>query len=209
MKLSHFLKEVGKPVAYYPELAEFLGSVKESIFLCQFGYWEGKQADKDGWIYKNRDEIREETGLSRSEQETARKRLKAKNYLSECKKGIPRRLYYLFHWNQINKNWDEWLKVRNNKSIASSWRKYNQQVGRASSDNRAKDRPTNSENTSEITSEIPSLQEGENKSFSSNKEDLRILKEKKKELLRKMEIPYKIRTEALMESARKERKARY
>lgn len=120
MKLSEFLQRIGSPVAFYPRLVEFLGSIQSALFLCQFGYWEGKQSDKEGWIYKTQDEIKKETGLSRSGQETARRKLRAKGYLNEKQKGIPKQLYYKFNWDLLNENWEVWAEKRFNTSPSKS-----------------------------------------------------------------------------------------
>ena len=56
-----------KPIAYLPDLAKALGSVKAGLFLSQLLYWMDKGADEDGWLYKTREELYDETGLSRKE----------------------------------------------------------------------------------------------------------------------------------------------
>jgi hypothetical protein len=35
VRLSDFLVDVGRPVAYYPQLSHITGGVKETLFLCQ------------------------------------------------------------------------------------------------------------------------------------------------------------------------------
>ncbi len=111
MKLSDCLREVGRPVAYYPKISKFVGSVKAAIFLCQFIYWEGKQMDKETrWIFKTQREIQEETGLSRYEQEGARRELKKRGHLEEIYKGIPRKVNYRINWDKFNSDWDKWIK---------------------------------------------------------------------------------------------------
>ena len=62
MKLSDFLSDLGRPVAYYPGLALALDDAKEAIFICQMSYWKGKEQDPDGWIYKESQDITRETG---------------------------------------------------------------------------------------------------------------------------------------------------
>ncbi len=109
MKLKNFLIQLGQPVAYYPKLAKFLGSVKAAVFICQLGYWEGKQRDDDG-IYKTMVEFQVETGLSRREQDTARKTLRDLGYLFETKKGMPARIYYCINWDKINDDWALWIR---------------------------------------------------------------------------------------------------
>ena len=103
MRLSDFLEEVGKPIAYYPALAKVLGGVREAIFLCQFAYWHGKQHDSDGWIYKTQEEIEEETGLDPNEQRAARLQLKRLNVLHEKKVGLPAKNHYYFNWEVLDR----------------------------------------------------------------------------------------------------------
>jgi len=68
------IKELLKrPVAYQPVIAKAIGSVKLTILWCQLYYWSDKTNDPDGWIYKTRTDIFNETGMKRKEQETARK----------------------------------------------------------------------------------------------------------------------------------------
>ncbi|MDL1971460.1 MAG: hypothetical protein LWW94_10975 [Candidatus Desulfofervidaceae bacterium] len=112
MHLGDFFSQLGRPVGYYPSMAIFLGSVKAAIFLCQLGYWEGKQSDPGGWIYKTQEEITLETGLSRREQEGARKLLKKKGYLHEKFAGLPRKLYFRVDWNKVSKYWQIYMKNR-------------------------------------------------------------------------------------------------
>lgn len=89
MKMKDALGDIGHPVAYYPQLALILGDVKMAILICQLVYWLGKQHDPDGWIRKGQRELTLETGLSRAEQESARRKLRALNVLKERKRGIP------------------------------------------------------------------------------------------------------------------------
>ncbi|RLG35981.1 MAG: hypothetical protein DRN91_08895 [Candidatus Alkanophagales archaeon] len=110
MNLGDLFTQIGRPIGYYPRMAIFLGSVKAAIFLCQLGYWQGKQNDPEGWIYKTQEEIMIETGLSRREQESARRLLKKRGYLSEKFAGLPRKLYFLVDWNKVTKDWQIFVK---------------------------------------------------------------------------------------------------
>ena len=165
MKLTDFLTDVGRPVAYYPELTKITGSVNVSIFLCQLIYWKGKEANPDGWIYKTRDEILQETGLSRTEQETARQKLRGINFLKEKFKGIPRKLYFYLNLDEINKKWLE-IQQNSDKTARRSLKnrhkvgfpptirqKTCQQYGGKPTSNTAGNLPTTS---TEITTEITS-----------------------------------------------------
>lgn len=81
-----------KPVAYYPELAECLGSVAAAIFLQEVCHWE--RWAEDGWVFRKQEEIKEDTALSVRVQQTAREHLVRLDVLEERHKGIPSRLYY-------------------------------------------------------------------------------------------------------------------
>lgn len=110
MDLTKFLIDIGKPVVYYPKLNKITGGVNNTIFLSQLIYWTGKQNDKEGWIYKTQKEIEEETGLSRYEQESARKTLKKKGLIEEKKMGVPCKLYFKVNVEAVNKAWQEILE---------------------------------------------------------------------------------------------------
>jgi hypothetical protein len=114
VRLSDFLDDVGRPLAYYPALALCLGNVNATILLCQLFYWDGKQADEEeGWIYKTQAEITEETGLSRRESDTARKFLRKKKIISDRLRGVPPKIHIRIHRKELNDLWDSWRKAPN------------------------------------------------------------------------------------------------
>ena len=83
-----------RPVAYHPIIARTLGSVTGALFLSQVLYWQDKGDEGNGWFYKTQIEIEHETGLSRREQETARKVCRSAGVLEEKRMGVPSKLYY-------------------------------------------------------------------------------------------------------------------
>ena len=83
-----------RPVAYQPVLAKAFGCVKLGIFWSQLYYWSDKTKDKDGWIYKTKDQIYDETGLTRKNQETARALGKQLGILEEKRTGRPAKMHY-------------------------------------------------------------------------------------------------------------------
>ncbi len=85
---------LGSPVAYYSVFARILGGIEAGVFASQFFYWYGKGHNPEGWIYKTQDEIFQETGLTRRNQETGRKRLCHLKVLEEKRMGVPSRLFY-------------------------------------------------------------------------------------------------------------------
>jgi len=98
------IRVLGKPVSFYPLFSHiFSGNVNAALFLSNFMYWEGKQHDDNGWIYKNQTAIYNETGLSRYQQESARKILRSYNVMQEARRGQPAKLYYKFDWEAVNK----------------------------------------------------------------------------------------------------------
>jgi hypothetical protein len=105
MKLSDFLTDVGRPIAYYPGLRKITGSTTATIFLCQFVYWTGKESSGDGWIYKTSDEIESETGLSYHEQKTAREKLKSNNLISEKYARLDHQMYFKVNLETLNNLW--------------------------------------------------------------------------------------------------------
>jgi len=93
MNLSTMLKNTGRAIAYRPNLARLFGGVIAEIFFEQIFYWQDK-ADPVLGVYKTQEELEIETGLSRKEQETARKLLREKGVLTETHKRLEHRMYY-------------------------------------------------------------------------------------------------------------------
>lgn len=105
MKLTEIITDVGRPVAFYPGLRKITGSTTATLFLCQLIYWNGKQADPNGWIYKTSDEIEEETGLSYDEQVTARKQLVKLGFIEEQYKRLDHKMTFRIMANAIDEEW--------------------------------------------------------------------------------------------------------
>src|SRR5947209_5112837 len=90
-----------RPIAYHASLARALGSVTAGVLLSQLLYWAPRTSNPDGWFWKTRDDIYEETGLGRREQETARKVLRDAGVLLEQLKGVPARVHFRIHMDNI------------------------------------------------------------------------------------------------------------
>ena len=91
---DYLLEAFDRPIAYHKSFAQITGSVATGVMLSQLVYWSKRTTDADGWFYKIQAEWQEETALTRTEQETARKKLKALGILEEKKVGIPCKLYF-------------------------------------------------------------------------------------------------------------------
>lgn len=83
-----------RPIAYHKVFADLAGSVTGGVFLSQAVYWSRRTSDPAGFFYKSRDQWTAETGLTRSEQETARKNLRLSGILIEQRGGEDNRLFY-------------------------------------------------------------------------------------------------------------------
>lgn len=83
-----------RPIAYHPILAKACGSVKLAVLWSQLYYWSDKGHHPEGWIHKTQEEIFEETGLSRREQENARKLGKELAILEERLMSVPATMHF-------------------------------------------------------------------------------------------------------------------
>lgn len=90
-----------KPIAYHPTYARISGGVQAGIFLTQLLYWTGRGALADGWIYKTQGEMEEETALTRREQETARRQLRACGLIEEKLAGVPATLHFRVNMERL------------------------------------------------------------------------------------------------------------
>lgn len=91
---AFMLNLLDRPIAYHRCFVAITGSVTAAVMLSQAVYWSRRTNDADGWFYKTQSEWEEETGLTRSEQETARKKLYACGFWEEKRKGIPAQLFF-------------------------------------------------------------------------------------------------------------------
>ena len=88
-----------RPIAFNPAFKKITGSTVAALMLSQAWYWSKRTSNEDGWFYKTISEWEEETGLTRSEQETARKHLK--DILEVELRGVPATLYYRINKSKI------------------------------------------------------------------------------------------------------------
>jgi len=140
-----------QPVAYHPALARAAGSVNAGILLSQFLYWTPRSQDAEGWFWKTRDDITQETALSRTEQEGARKVLIKAGVLEEKLRGVPARMHFRLNIDRLT----ELLAViQSAENPPTSRPETPQPVGGKPANWKAENPPTISKTTSEITPEI-------------------------------------------------------
>lgn len=90
--MSNLLHLLDRPVAFQRSFVRLGAGVSGALLLSQLIYWQNRMDGQQ--FYKTQSELEEETGLSRYEQEGARKKLVAAGVLEEQKKGIPAKLYF-------------------------------------------------------------------------------------------------------------------
>lgn len=86
-----------RPIAFGTRLARITGHPKDAMLLSQLVYWTRRGRDvgsNGGWVHKTREHWFAETGLSREEQENARRRLRDRNLVMEWRGGRPACLHY-------------------------------------------------------------------------------------------------------------------
>ena len=90
-------------VAFRAALGHATGSALCGLLLSQFWYWTNTDVvkDREGWFYKTSEEIKSETAMTRTEQETTRKKLKSLKVLEEELRGLPRKLYFRINKDEL------------------------------------------------------------------------------------------------------------
>jgi hypothetical protein len=99
VQVQHVFALLGRGcVAFYPRLADLSASVTAALLLGQCLYWTRgvlrQQPDRNGWFWKTSSEWRRETGLTRREQDSARRRLRALGLLTEQRRGMPAKRWF-------------------------------------------------------------------------------------------------------------------
>lgn len=135
-----------KPIAFNKHYV-FLGcGINGAVMLSQLVYWADKSKDPNGWIYKTGKEWTDETGLTRREQDTARKNLRELGFIEEHKHGVPCKVHFKVNQHALYNALIEFAQKRQTDAQISQTEctKAPNLIGGK--------RQTNTENTSEITS---------------------------------------------------------
>jgi len=90
------------PVSFHRCLVPIAGSVTAALMLSQ-AIWTSQTTDPEanGWFVRSQEEWEEETGLSRWEQETARRALRDAGFLEERRAGMPAKLCFRVRSDQV------------------------------------------------------------------------------------------------------------
>ena len=109
---------LGRVVAYYPALAHALGGVNVALVLSQLFYLAGPELARNGypepeaeeaWVAVSAGELMRQTGLTRAEQEGARRHLRGLGVLNEERRGMPASLCFQVNWGRVDTLVGEWL----------------------------------------------------------------------------------------------------
>lgn len=82
-----------RQVAFHRRFVDITGSINAALMLSQGVYWQSRNEDGEWW-FQTREKWTEETGMTRDEQETARKKLRECDFWHEELRGVPAKLYY-------------------------------------------------------------------------------------------------------------------
>lgn len=108
---------LGKSViAYQPLFTHIFGSLPAGVMLSQLLYWEDK-GWKKGWTYKTVRDMYDETGLTRTQQETAIRVLKKHGVLEVKRKGIPATRHFRVNFHRLRELLPSLQETRKLESI--------------------------------------------------------------------------------------------
>lgn len=169
-RLTHLVAQLlgnREVIPFSPAVARAIGDVEATVFLCQACYWQSL-VGPGKWFFKLRDAQRDssgrllppvdgnrqswewETALSRTRQESARRRLKALGLLEEARKGVPAKMYYRVNLDRLT----EFLLENNNQSagfLPTGWQGPDHLDGGIRTGQSAGGDPTNTKTTSKNT----------------------------------------------------------
>jgi hypothetical protein len=90
-----------RTVGYSPDLARIVGGATIGLFLSQLLYLSDKGHNPEGWVYKSEAEMGKETGLSKREQQTARRKLLALGVITIMRGGWKNTYHFKVLWEKL------------------------------------------------------------------------------------------------------------
>jgi hypothetical protein len=106
------IKEIlpSRKVGYSPDLARAVGGATIGLFLSQLLFLSDKGADPNGWIYKSEAEMRQETGLTKREQQTARRKLLSLGVIQIVRRGWKNTYHFRIAWERLEQVIEQFLR---------------------------------------------------------------------------------------------------
>lgn len=111
MNHALMLEVFREPITFHPTYVEITGTVTAALLLSYACYssdrmlndqMQGDLPDFDGWLHKSQDDWTRDTGLSRRELESARRRLREMGLLQEKRVGTPARLVIKVDFDRLS-----------------------------------------------------------------------------------------------------------
>jgi hypothetical protein len=111
MNHALMLEVFREPITFHPTYVEITGSVTAALFLSYACYSFDRMLndqmisdlpDFDGWLHKSQEDWTRDTGLSRRELESARRRLREMGLLQEKRVGAPARLLIKVDFDRLS-----------------------------------------------------------------------------------------------------------
>jgi hypothetical protein len=88
-------------VGYSPDLARIVGGATTGLFLSQLLFLSDKGHNPDGWVYKSEAEMGKETGLTKREQQTARRKLLSLGVIAIMRGGWKNTYHFKVIWEKL------------------------------------------------------------------------------------------------------------
>jgi hypothetical protein len=88
-------------VGYSPDLARVVGGATTGLFLSQLLFLSDKGNNPEGWVYKSEAEMGKETGLTKREQQTARRKLLALGVIAIIRGGFRNTYHFKVIWEKL------------------------------------------------------------------------------------------------------------
>jgi hypothetical protein len=88
-------------VGYSPDLARIVGGATIGLFLSQLLFLSDKGHNPEGWVYKSEAEMGKETGLSKREQQTARRKLLSLGVITIMRGGWKNTYHFKVIWEKL------------------------------------------------------------------------------------------------------------
>jgi hypothetical protein len=90
-----------RTVGYSPDLARIVGGATTGLFLSQLLFLSDKGANIDSWVYKSEAEMGRETGLTKREQQTARRKLLSLGVIAIERRGFKFTYHFKVMWERL------------------------------------------------------------------------------------------------------------
>jgi hypothetical protein len=88
-------------VGYSPDLARMVGGATTGLFLSQLLFLSDKGHNPDGWVYKSEAEMAKEIGLTKREQQTARRKLLSLGVIAIMRGGWKNTYHFKVIWEKL------------------------------------------------------------------------------------------------------------